>query len=95
MFAVTVHELGDVELGIWPLATSFCPAGHGIRSKGALVYTAADKSWVVTPDETEQFNGPAGDGSMGIATLYFVKKNTNVNASQFEGFRFKFVIRAQ
>lgn len=63
-----------------------------MTAKVMVAYTAGTKTWVVTPvlDEPD-----IPGGHQGAATLYFVKKNTNVNAGQFESFKFRFVIQAQ
>jgi hypothetical protein len=74
-----------------PVACSAWVNDPWMTAKVKVVYTAAEKKWEITPVLNE-LDIPGGH--QGAATLYFVKKNTNVNAGQFESFRFKFVIQA-
>jgi len=75
-----------------PVACSAWVNTPWMTAKVKVAYTASTKTWVVTPVLDEP--GIPG-GHQGAATLYFVKKNTNVNAGQFELFKFRFVIQAQ
>jgi hypothetical protein len=62
-----------------------------MTSKVRVEYTAATRTWVVTPDETEFFSGPSGTAA-NVMTLIFSKGRTSYNAGQFSGLKFRFVI---